>query len=307
MNIQTFEYFIAVAESLNFTTAAQKYYISQPAMSRQITMLENEIGVVLLERDSKSVKLTESGEIFLENARKVVKLYNKTLDETRKAYKSTLNRIRIGVDRHEHTILMKLVDKLKKLDPTVQLSIKQYNPSEIISELVNEDVDIIFGLPIYVAYEETDYIKINPVCPVTADIILYKNHKLAGKDTLNIKELDGENLITFSEDTGPYAHEKLKLYLANRGININSMINVNSRELQMLMVAMEQGIAIILNSFYKPNSDLIEKIPINDLGVTDYMCAYLRNSRCKSLSLLIDLIHQHYIASSEKLKSVSKI
>ncbi|MGA8656563.1 MAG: LysR family transcriptional regulator [Chthoniobacterales bacterium] len=72
MELRHLRYFVRVAETENVSRAALKLHISQPALSRQIRDLEDEIGVSLLERTAKSVSLTEAGRLFLDEARAVL-------------------------------------------------------------------------------------------------------------------------------------------------------------------------------------------------------------------------------------------
>lgn len=72
MELRHLRYFIAVAEEENVSRAALKVHVSQPALSRQVRDLEDELGFPLLERSAKSVRLTEAGRVFLTEARAVI-------------------------------------------------------------------------------------------------------------------------------------------------------------------------------------------------------------------------------------------
>ena len=72
MELRHLRYFVAVAEAENVTRAAAKLHVAQPAVSRQIRDLEEELGLALLERSAKAVRLTEAGRVFLDEARAVL-------------------------------------------------------------------------------------------------------------------------------------------------------------------------------------------------------------------------------------------
>jgi DNA-binding transcriptional LysR family regulator len=76
MEIRHLSYFIAVAEERNFTKAARRLHIAQPPLSRQIQDLENELGCLLIARDSRPLSLTEFGQVFYEQAIQLVERFD---------------------------------------------------------------------------------------------------------------------------------------------------------------------------------------------------------------------------------------
>ncbi len=90
MELRHLRYFVAVAETENVTRAAAKLRIAQPAVSRQIRDLEEELGVPLLERQAKSVRLTDAGRLFLDEARAVLERADAAVEKVR----ATANRAR---------------------------------------------------------------------------------------------------------------------------------------------------------------------------------------------------------------------
>ena len=73
MELRHLRYFVAVAEEKSFNKAAERLFISQPPLSRQIKQLEEEIGVTLIDRDNRPLKLTEAGEFFYDHALQIIK------------------------------------------------------------------------------------------------------------------------------------------------------------------------------------------------------------------------------------------
>src|SRR6478609_6234153 len=96
MELRHLRYFVAVAEELHFRRAAERLHIAQPAVSEQIRNLERELGVQLLERTQRSVKLTPSGSALLEEARRMLRLADDAQRVARQAEAGVVSRLRIA-------------------------------------------------------------------------------------------------------------------------------------------------------------------------------------------------------------------
>ena len=91
------EYFLKVAETLNFTVAARELYISQPALSKQIKQLEEEIGVRLFRRDTKQVELTAGGQILYDEWSKLIKSSENAIGAAKSIEGKHTHKIRVGI------------------------------------------------------------------------------------------------------------------------------------------------------------------------------------------------------------------
>ncbi|WP_215700383.1 LysR family transcriptional regulator [Clostridium sp. MCC353] len=99
MYLNSLEYMIVLAEEKNFTRAAERICISQPALSKAISKLEQDLGVALFNRKEKTVSLTAAGEIYLESARKMLSLRDTSYERIRNSVRQPARRLRIGVNR----------------------------------------------------------------------------------------------------------------------------------------------------------------------------------------------------------------
>src|SRR4051794_19502431 len=96
MELRHLRYFVAVAEELHFRRASERLHVAQPAVSEQIRKLEAELGVPLLSRTHRSVALTASGTVLLEEARRVLRQADVAARAARSAREQELGRLRVG-------------------------------------------------------------------------------------------------------------------------------------------------------------------------------------------------------------------
>ena len=96
MELRHIRYFVAVAEALNFTKAATRLRVAQPALSRQVADLEDELGVDLLKRTSHGVVLTAEGKLFLEEARAILKRADESITKVRALARGEFGELQVG-------------------------------------------------------------------------------------------------------------------------------------------------------------------------------------------------------------------
>ncbi|MCC8142330.1 MAG: LysR family transcriptional regulator [Lachnospiraceae bacterium] len=152
MDYKWIEAFLALADYLNFSRAADSLYITQPALSKQIAALESYLGVRLFIRDSRTVELTEMGKLFLPEAQELLTKTNQTVDKMKKALNAErLNSgvLSIAFDRHLPFIffarspLMDAVRALKERYPLITLEFKYINLQNLAQTLRKPPGDII--------------------------------------------------------------------------------------------------------------------------------------------------------------------
>src|SRR5262249_30235111 len=146
MELRHLRYFVAVAEELHFGRAAARLHLAQPALSRQIRSLEEEVGLRVLERDRRRVALTAAGAVFLGEARFLLGHVDDAVEAARRADRGELGSLRIGyVPAVVTTGLPEIVRGFRKRFPGVDVRLQEMNPAMQVEALLGERVDVAFS------------------------------------------------------------------------------------------------------------------------------------------------------------------
>jgi DNA-binding transcriptional LysR family regulator len=135
--------FIAVAEQLHFRRASAQLNMTQPALSLRIRALEKEVGVTLLERDRRSVRLTEAGRAFLDQARVAVRSGADAIARARGAARGEAGRLRFGFTAlSSYADMPELVQRYRHARPSVHIELVQGETSSLAAGLLSDEIDI---------------------------------------------------------------------------------------------------------------------------------------------------------------------
>ena len=144
MNLNQLRYFVSVAENGSFTKAAMNHYISQTAITQQIHALEENIGVKLLDRNSRPVSVTQAGKIFLKEAREILSRMDTALQRTREASNGLEGELHLGYTKgYEHSDLPKYLRRFHREYPNILISCYRYDTDVLAAGLINGEYDVI--------------------------------------------------------------------------------------------------------------------------------------------------------------------
>lgn len=289
MEIRRLSYFVSVVKHKNFTKAAQEHHMVQTAMSRQIAAIEEELGVVLLKRNNRTVLLTPAGEVFYSRALKIIELYNEMIFQTQKTAKLHPKVLEIGFGHYEHILIAQVVSEFKALYPDIDVLVAKYSYIDLITYLQAGKLDIVFSLPFSPAFVSLDETVVKQVFPSTMYLIVNKKHPLAQFDTISADLLNECTLITLSEDSGPCSLEILKQFTMAAGLNINNMINANSLESQILMVESGLGVAFLPSICIKHLTPNVKAINLKDFDPGNFVAMYQKSNENPFIKIFLQL------------------
>jgi len=187
--------FVALAEELSFTRAAERLFVGQQAVSKSVRQLERELGVELVERTTHDVRLTAAGAALLEAGRPALAAADAAFAAAREAGQGLTGTIRVGVspavsplDRQE------VVDVLRRGAPDVSVSLLEVRPRDVRRLLRARELDLVLAR----TSDDAPDVDSAALRPTPAVLCVPTGHRLAGGDPVALAQLDGERLLTWS-------------------------------------------------------------------------------------------------------------
>ncbi len=206
MELRQLRYFVAVARELNFTRAAQKVHVAQPALSRQIRQLEDEIGVQLFERDSHGVRLTKAGSAFLDEAQALLDQSAKAIRAAQAGGNAELHQLNVGyVWGLFHSYVPGVIAEFRRKHPETGVNLFDYTATQQADALKHERLDAGF---IGFAHEADEAgLEKRKVGSCTFVAALPKNHPASRAKKLSLIDLANESFFLISEQSYPGASQ----------------------------------------------------------------------------------------------------
>ncbi|HWR08690.1 LysR family transcriptional regulator [Sporomusa sp.] len=191
--------FIAVAEYLNFTKAAEHLHLSQSALSKHIMELEEQLGVQLFIRNHSVVRLTRAGFTLFKEAKNLLDKIDEVLEATRQSQHDVSGKLKIGCPSSSHTFLPKIFRRFCTLYPHITLELRVLQTPISNNQLYLEELDINFNS--YIGHEEKTKspFKQKEIRRSRLCFLLPINHAYANKFSLDLHELKQERFILFDQ------------------------------------------------------------------------------------------------------------
>jgi len=243
MNSEQLKCFLSVANHLNFTKAAKDFYVSQPAISHQISELENELGIKLFHRSTRSVTLSRAGELFIEDAKKFLE-FEVLAKNKLKTLETNQNLVlNIGYLAGPcKPFLPDIINEFHKTYPEVNLKLTRHDASKIKSSLETRQFDIYFSM-IEDLIKQKDYqcrkIFSEPYC-----LVCRKEHPCLKESGIDFELLSDEHFLMHSPETATYLAKQVLQVC--RESNYSPHINDKFKSMEELLFTVESGLGITI-------------------------------------------------------------
>lgn len=240
IKLRQLQYFLGVAETLQFTRAAEKLFVTQPTLSHQIAQLESHIGTPLFDRIGKAIRLTEAGRLFRTHATRAIKELEAgqtALAELEGLVRGTLT---IGViQSFSRTLLPPILGEFLSGYPNIRLRVEEMTAPTIEHRLAEGSLD----LGIAFAPSGMEDIEVEPILEERLLLVVGQNHPLARRRNLRLAELDRQPMALLGTDFS--TRRLIDGYFAEAGVQVDPVCETNSIEV-MLGAVMQSRLATII-------------------------------------------------------------
>ncbi len=288
IEIRHLTYFLAVAEDLHFRRAAERLYISQPGLSRQIKEMETNLGIKLFERHNRKVQLTNVGAYLKTEITANLKNLDHILNHAKLLNDGIEGHLNLGyVGSAMQHIIPDLLLKLRKENPNILFSLKEMDNQKQINELLNYDIDMGF-----VRLERVPRgLNIRPVLKEPFCLVLPKNHKITKQNFKSLIQLKDESFILFDSKYSASYYEKVMQIFDDS--QFSPMVSHNTIHASSIYKLVEHhfGISIVPKSLQINHTQGIKFIELDNIPQrTVLSMVWNKDNRNPTLNKIIDLI-----------------
>lgn len=234
-------YFVAVAEDGNISRAAKRIFLTQPALSRQIKALEDEIGQCLLERKAHSILLTPVGEALLHEGRELLQHAEQVLERVRIAAKGV--RLRVGYAPSLAAGLLSVaVENFTQSHPNAHVELFDLSTAEMLAGLESDKLDVALGVE---QQHHTRGLKWTPLVRAPWLLAVSQHHQLARRSRVTPAEVAREPLLVFCQRDYPEYWDLVTGWLRDQRQRPRIAGEFDGAESLMAAVASGLGVAIV--------------------------------------------------------------
>jgi DNA-binding transcriptional LysR family regulator len=244
ITLRQLQYFVAVAEEEHFTRAAERLVIAQPALSRQVSDLEEVLGVELFVRASRGVRLTEAGRELLVRTRAMFAVLERTVDAVRFAGHAEFGRLRLGYygpSFYNNAVTRTALERFRLAFPDVDVVAHELFSEQLIRALHDGRVDVGISRGIVRAAD----IESRVIATERAVVLVAASDPLANQPVVTMADLDGRAVIVFPNDLSTGLNERIAEMAHEAGITLRYTQELTQLPSIAYHVARNDGIAIL--------------------------------------------------------------
>jgi DNA-binding transcriptional LysR family regulator len=285
VGLRQLRYFLAVAEELHFSRAAERLRIAQPALSQQIAKLEREIGVELFHRSRRRVELSAGGQAMLRPARQALTEASAAVEAAQRAARGETGRLRIGfIESAANTVLPEAVRRFSAARPEVGLSLSELSVDAQVEGLRTGLLDIgILRLP-----AATDGLELASLPDEGLVVVVADSHPLARRKQISASALAGEPLVLLARQMVPGLYDQIIALMHQHG---GAQITQEPTSIQAVLglAAAGLGVSLLPASVTTQARSGVGFVPLSDSPRSSMQIAWRESDRSPLTAAFLDV------------------
>jgi len=288
VNFEQLKIFITVVEQRSFTKAAKALYISHSTTSRNVSSLEETLGVRLLARDNRSVRLTPAGDILYREGIKLLKKIEVVESAVQDAGHGLSGRLNVaGVNLHSYELWGGYKEFCKKY-PDIAIGIYQRGLKEVWKQTINGEVDVGITFS-YTAPEDKSGCEVHKISRDSFCVVTPANHPLAARSAIKLEELAGANFISLPDMDFGFLENQKHRELIKEMAAVNQP--VPTLESLLLQIRNGNGVSILPRQIAKEQGPSCAALDILDVNMGfDVLLIWRADNANPSLPLFVNTI-----------------
>lgn len=290
MTLEQMNYFIILSRTLSFTKTAEQTYTTQPTISRQIKLLEQEIGCDLLFRSPTGITLTPVGAVLAENLSTASQLIKDSIRIAKNASDNTQGSLSVGcaISLELDRFLVNCYHNFSKKHPNIHFSYKKYGHQTLHEKLANDELDIIITLD-----SKTQYlpdVEIRYLFDYSGICLFSRFLPIAQKKDLSLSDFSGMSIVCLDESTSPRGIAGIKKIADSSHLKYKSIIRVPNLETVFFYVDAGLAIAFLDTGVEKIKNSDFSYIPVpNEFATISAAIFYKKNNPNPAISKFVDI------------------
>ena len=289
---KSFYFFMSVVETGSFSQAAKKHYLSQAAISQQISKLEEEVGVRLFDRSKYRPELTEAGKYYYQKIKQLSEEYEKIEKQTRYIQKKNSQKIVVGITGpFENKYLPRIIKEYKEGHET-HFDVRVYTFEEGKKLLEAGDIDIAFGLSS--EFSVNPDISYETIHQSETCIVCSRKNRLSQYKSINPILVKDEPMITLSSQMGRKFYDDFMKAFILDGFEPNIVKEVNSLSEYFISIKLDEGIGYTGREVVPEEEDLCTVKIVGSHHHADFAVAYLKENKKQSVVQFYEYIVAYF-------------
>ncbi|SEP60523.1 DNA-binding transcriptional regulator, LysR family [Pseudomonas sp. NFACC02] len=261
MELHQLRCFVAVAEELHFGRAATRMHMTQPPLSRQVQLLERGLGIRLLERNNRTVKLTAAGHGFLRDARHLLAFSDQAADGARRLARGEAGNLTLGFTAvSAYQMIPALLAHAAEELPELQFTLKEMVSGAQLEALAAHRIDVGFVRQV----NDRDALDAQLISREPLLVALPQQHPLAQKAAIAVRDLDQQPFVMYAPDEGRYFYDCIAGLFAMTGVTPRYVYHLGQTHTVVSMVKAGLGVAIVPASATRLHSENLTFRPLSD-------------------------------------------